>query len=234
MNTFLSRLFALAISVVLLASPLFATCGGGGGGGGGGMSGSGSGGNNTTVYNVPWKIYKTGESATAGGLILYWFPATADEIPRSALKESRSLSLYAGQCVEMKIADDQLPGAKLLVGTSVRPVVVLANPDGTAVGRVENDKGKFKIGEVEKLVGGELKKRETGLDTSLKEAKVKVAGGDKEGAVKLYQTVASEKCMFPKKAKEAAKELKALGAGEFADSLPVPNFDPALSAQIVA
>ena len=44
----------------------------------------------------------------------------------------------------------------------------------------------------------------------MKDAKTKAAS-DKDTAIKLYQSVLSQKCMFPKKAKEAAKELKNLG-----------------------
>jgi tetratricopeptide (TPR) repeat protein len=234
MTNYIARLFALIIAAFLFASPVLATCGGGGGGGGGGMSGSNTGGGSApTVYYVPWKVFRPSDVVSPQGMTLYWFPASAEEVGKSSLKESRALSLYAGQCIDMKIADDQMPFTKQLVGESVRPVVVLANPDGTAVGRVENDKGKFKIGDVEKLVSTEVKRRESALDASAKDAKAKAASGDKPGAIQLYQSIAAEKCMFPKKAKDASKELEKLGAG-VADNSPSPNFDPAVSAKIVA
>lgn len=233
MTNFITRLCAIVIAAFLFTTPVLATCGGGGGGGGGGMSGSGSGGNATTVYYVPWKVFRPGETVAPSGMTLFWFPATAEEVNKSSLKESRSLSLYAGQCIDMKIADDNMPYTKQLVGESVRPVVVLSNPDGTAVGRVENKKGKFEIGDVEKLVSTEVKKRESGLEASAKEAKAKVAAGDKPAAIKLYQSIAAEKCMFPKKAKDATKELEKLGAG-MADNSPSPNFDPYVNANVIA
>jgi tetratricopeptide (TPR) repeat protein len=236
MKNLLMRFFAFALVAFLAASPVFATCGGGGGGGGGGTSGSsGSGGASTIVYHVPWELRKPDAAAISSGLIVYWFPANVEEIKKSPLKESRPLSQYAGQCVSMQLADNRLANAEKLIGESKLPVVVLANPDGSAVGRVENKDGKLKLAEVEKLVGDEFKKRESDVETSLKDAKAKNAAGDKDAAINLYKAVAAEKCMFPKKAKDAEKELKKLGAANIGDTmLPVPNFDPRVSAQIVS
>ena len=39
------------------------------------------------------------------GLVLYWFPASQDELKKSSLRASRTLSLYAGQCISMELAD---------------------------------------------------------------------------------------------------------------------------------
>ena len=138
----------------------WATCGGGGGGGGGGMSGGG-GGPAPTVYNVPWKIFKVAE-APKQGLVLYWFPASNDEVKRSSLRESRTLSLYASQCVAMELADPQIPHADKLIGDSKLPVAVLASPDGTPVSKIENTNGKLKVVDVEKLLDTEMKQRESG------------------------------------------------------------------------
>lgn len=200
------------------------------------MSGSsGSGGTSATVYHVPWALRKDTDPAIKEGIILYWFPASAEELKKSSLKESRALSLYAAQCVSMQLADGRTPNAETLVGTSKLPVAVLAKPDGTAINRVENKEGKLKVADIEKLVGDEVKARETAVETSLKDAKAKAAAGEKEAAVKLYQTVAAEKCMFGKKAKEAEKELKKLGGDKLAVSAPAdtPNFDPRVTARMM-
>lgn len=236
MKTHITRFFAFILVVLFVVSPLWATCGGGGGGGGGGMSGSGSGGGNTVVYNVSWKLYKATDPKITEGLVLYWFPASMEEIKKSPLKESRPLSLYAAQCVTMQLADGRTPNAETLTGTSKLPFVVLAKPDGTPINRVESTNGKLKLAEVEKLVGDEIKAREATIDTELKDARAK-APADKDAAIKLYQAVAAEKCMFAKKAKEAEKELKKLGAaGGAAEAMtmPVPNFDPKVTAQIMS
>jgi len=104
------------------------------------------------------------------------------------------------------------------------PVAVLATPDGTPVTKVENKDGKLKVEAVEKVVDAEVKTRASALDGQLQDAKAKVAAGDKDAAIKLFQAVAEQKCMFPKKAKDAAKELKKLGVGEVARLADGPEF----------
>src|SRR5687768_6476127 len=103
MKAQLARAVAVALLAMFFVQSTFATCGGGGGGGGGGVSGS-SAGSSAPVYPVPWKIRKPTD-APATGLILYWFPASENEIKKSSLLQSRILSLYAKQCVTMEISD---------------------------------------------------------------------------------------------------------------------------------
>jgi len=230
-----ASLFARTLTLLLITlfslSPAWATCGGGGGGGGGGMAGGGggSGASAAETYPVPWKIHDA-KTPPAKGLVVYWFPASKEELTRSSLRMSRTLSLYASQCVSMELADGRLPNADKLIGESKLPVAVIAEPDGTPVSRVENKDGKLKVEAVEKVLDTEVKSRGTTLDNQLKEAKAKVEAGDKEAAIKLYQAVAQQKCMFPGKAKNAAKELKKLGVNEVAaladsPSFPVPVFE---------
>ena len=233
MKTILARGVSFLLVFVFVSSPVWATCGGGGGGGGGGTSGTGSnGGNNPVVYHVPWKLSDP-KAPVSAGLVLYWFPASLDEIKRSSLQESRDLSLYAGQCVSMNYADGHTPNADKLMGDSKLPVAVLATPDGSPISKVENKNGKLAVSDVEKLVGGEIKTRETALDTSLKDAKAKAAAGDSATAIKLYQSVLGEKCMFPKKAKDAASALKKLGVENIGEVPVAPNFDPAITKQML-
>jgi tetratricopeptide (TPR) repeat protein len=225
---------ARSIAVVLLAlffiQSSWATCGGGGGGGGGGMSGGGGGGSDAPTYPVPWKIFKA-QNAPASGLILYWFPATDNEVKNSSLRQSRALSLYASQCVAMEVADARIPNADKLLGDSKLPVAVLATPEGAPVKKVENKDGKLKVADVEKVVESEMKTREGALDSQLAEASRKVKAGDNDGAIKEYRAVLEQKCLFPKKAKEAAKELKKLGV-EVAAVPAAPIFEPRMSARI--
>src|SRR5215213_7048657 len=118
MKTLNTRPLALALILILASYPVFATCAGGGGGGGGGMSSGGSsGGMSPPVYHVPWKIRKQDELAN-NGLVLYWFPASKEELQKSSLRESRVLSLYASQCISMELADGNTPGALKLLGES--------------------------------------------------------------------------------------------------------------------
>ncbi|HKP45099.1 MAG TPA: tetratricopeptide repeat protein [Pyrinomonadaceae bacterium] len=224
-----ARALSLLLIIAFTASPLWATCGGGGGGGVGGMSGGG--GSTPTVYYVPWKIRQTTDPAPQG-LVLYWFPATTAEVKNSSLRASRILTLYASQCVSMELADTQLPNAATLIGDSKLPIAVLVNPDGSPVNKLENTNGKLKVEQVEKLVETEVKQRESALDSDLRDAKAKAAAGDKDAAVKLYQSVATQKCMFPKKAKDAANALKKLGMNYEAAIPATPVFDRQISALI--
>lgn len=237
MMSLAARSIAFLLVMTFVCSPVWATCGGGGGGGGGGTSGSGgSGGGSTSnpvVYHVPWKMLKETDKPVTEGLILYWFPASKEELQRSSLRESRELSLYASQCISMQLADARTPHASELVGNSKLPVAVLASPEGTAVAKLDNTAGKLKVTDVEKLVGAEIKTRGAALDNDLKDAKAKAAS-DRDGAIKLYKNVAAQKCMFPKKAKTAQAELKKLGDENLGTIPAAPNFDPKVTASITA
>ena len=233
----MKKIFARSVVFLLVVgfvyTPVWATCGGGGGGGGGGMSGSGSGGNNTVVYHVPWKVRDDKTPAVKSGLVLYWFPASADEVKKSSLRESRDLSLYAGQCVAMEVADNRLANFNTLVGESKLPIAVLANPDGTTVSKLENKNGKLDVRDVEKLVGNEVKLRKTNVETSMKDGKAAASAGNKDAAIKAFQSVLEQRCMFADKAKDAAKELKKLGVENVGEMLASPNFDAKVSAVMI-
>jgi len=237
MRNQVSRLSALFMVLLLLPVPDWATCGGGGGGGMGGMRSSGpSGGPGGTgdeqVYQVPWKLVKPDDTLTAGGLVVYWFPSSGEEFQRSSLRNSRSLSLYASQCVTMGVADASTSlGQKFLSGEKL-PVVVFAKTDGTVISKLENTKGFLKVDQVEKLVESEMKQREEAIKQQLKAAKEKAKSGDKDGAIPIYRSVLEEKCLFPGKAKDAAKELKKLGVDTAVNLFDAPVMDAAQSARI--
>jgi tetratricopeptide (TPR) repeat protein len=233
MKTHLYRSIAVALLALFFAQSSFATCGGGGGGGGGGSSNSGGGGgmNNPPVYHVPWK---PASAAPAGGLVLYWFPASNAELSKSSLLESRTLSLLASQCVSMQLADTKLANADKLIGESKLPVAVLAKADGSPINKVENTNGKLKVADVEKLVDTEMKQRKSAVAAQLKDAGDKAKGGDKDGAIALYKSVAEQKCLFKKEANDAAKELKKLGVVEIGaiQNIREPIFERRQSATI--
>src|ERR1700686_882642 len=100
MKTKFARSIAVALLALFFVQTSFATCGGGGGGGGGGMSNGGGGIWKAAPYPEPWKKTK---AAPGGGLVFYWFPASESEWRNSSLRESRTLSLYASQCVAMEV-----------------------------------------------------------------------------------------------------------------------------------
>jgi tetratricopeptide (TPR) repeat protein len=227
------RPLAVVLVTLFALSPAFATCGGGGGGGTGGMTSGNAA--NAVVYNVPWRVRAPKDPAPTAGLVLYWFPATNDELQKSSLRQSRALTLYAAQCVSMELGDYRTPEGQKFVADSKPPLAVLAKYDGSVVGKAESGGGMLKVAQVEKLVETEVKKREESLDASLKEGKDKAKAGDSDGATKLLGAVAEEKCMFPKKAKEAAGELKKLGKNiaSLTDApINTPVFEPRQSARI--
>jgi len=234
MNKFVSRLMAVSMAILLLPFPGSATCGGGGGGGMGGMRGGGTGpGGNEEVYQVPWKMADPKNALPSGGLTLYWFPSSVDEFKNSSLRYSRSLSLYASQCVSMVVSDTQAPEMQKLVAGEKLPVAVLTSSEGAAIGKAQNNKGFLKVDQVEKLLDGEMKQREETIKQQIKDGKEKMKAGDKEGAITLFRTVMEQKCLFPGKAKDASKELKKLGV-EVGQVFDAPVMERVQSAKIEA
>jgi tetratricopeptide (TPR) repeat protein len=230
-TSLLQRVVCLLMIYVLLVPQSWATCGGGGGGGMGGMSGGSSGSSQT--YQVPWKVIKP-EEPVKEGLVVYWFPTGADEVQKSSLRESRTLQLYSQQCVTMGIVDAHTPMGEKYVPDGKLPVALLVQPDGTVVNKIENKNGRLSVGDLEKLVESEMKKRESAIKEKMEDAKSKAKSGDSQAAIAELKQVAGQKCMFPGKAKDAVKELKKLGVTDLnAETMPDgPNFDPALSAKI--
>jgi tetratricopeptide (TPR) repeat protein len=228
MKPFLLRLTAILLVAVISAPQLWATCGGGGGGGMGGMSapsmGVGAGMPAQQVYNVPWRVRVPELPPVTAGLVLYWFPSSVQEVQKSSMRTSRVLSLYSEQCISMEIADAATPLGQKLVGADKLPVAVLATPEGDTVAKVENQDGFLRAERVEKVVDGEMKRRDNSLEQQLKQAKEHAKSGDSAGAIPLYRAVLDQKCLFPKRAKDAAKELKKLGVNDVGDILDSPDF----------
>jgi tetratricopeptide (TPR) repeat protein len=228
----IQRVLSVVMIYVFLVSQSWATCGGGGGGGMGGMGGGASASSQT--YQVPWKVIKPDDSPLKEGMAVYWFPTGVDEVQKSSLRESRTLQLYSQQCVTMGIVDAGTPIGRKYVPDGKLPVAVLVQADGTVVNKVENKSGKLSVGDLEKLVESEMKKRESAVKEKMEDAKAKAKAGDSKTAIAELRQVVDQKCMFPSKAKDAVKELKKLGVTDLnAETMPDgPNFDPALSRTI--
>jgi tetratricopeptide (TPR) repeat protein len=119
------------------------------------------------------------------------------------------------------------------------PAAILADGDGKLVGRVENQGGFLKAPEVEKLVRDELRRRDDALNLRLADARAKLKAADNAGAVEAFKAVWDERCLFPKKGKDAARELKKLGSPmpeESTDAAPPadPIFAGPVAARVVA
>src|SRR5689334_17756506 len=149
------QLAAICFIGALVVVDVLATCGGGGGGGTGGMGGGAMG--SEVVYQVPWKLLEAADKGAPGGLVLYWFPASANELQKSSLRNSRMLSLYATQCVTMGVADAGTSLGQKFLADEKLPVAILAQSDGQVIGKARGENGMLRVGQVEKLLEGEMK-----------------------------------------------------------------------------
>ena len=183
-------------------------------------------GSSQQTYQVPWKLI-TPQEPVKEGLAVYWFPTGKTEVQKSSLRESRTLQLYSQQCVTMGIVDVQSALGQKYVPDGKLPVALLVQADGTVVNKIENQNGKLKVGDLEKLVESEMKKRESAVKEKMEAAKAKAKSGDSQAAIAELKQVVEQKCMFPGKAKDAVKELKKLGVTDLnAEAMPDgPNFD---------
>ena len=159
----LLSVFTIAFLVVV---DVLATCGGGGGGGTGGMGGGGGGAE--VVYQVPWKVRqrdatrcRRAASSSTGSR------RRENELKKSSLRNSRTLTLYAPQCVTMGVADAATPLGQKFAADEKLPVAVLAaeRRQGDRQGAGATN-GKLKVGQVEKLLEAEMKQREAGVKGS--------------------------------------------------------------------
>ncbi|HEY8183436.1 MAG TPA: hypothetical protein VII32_14430 [Thermoanaerobaculia bacterium] len=166
---------------------------------------------NGPVSFVPWKVVAPGDSPAKAPMTLYWIPASRDDFKRSELLFSRPLTSYASQCVAMQVirADDAAMIEKLGAAGAL-PIAVLLDGDGKQLGKVDNDRGALNVSAVEKLVRDQLRAGEATLDARLEDARRKASAGDRDSAVATYKSICDLRCVFPRKAKEAERELKKL------------------------
>ena len=162
---------------------------------------------------VPWKVLNPGDAPADTSLVLFWVPGSRDELRHSELLVSRPLAMYATQCVGMHVVrpDDDARIAKLDAAGKL-PLCVLAQHDGTAIAHVGGDHSALRAADVEKMVRDELDSRDAAADRLLDDARRKVDAGDRDAAIGLYRQVAAQSCLFPRKAHDAQKALKKLGA----------------------
>jgi len=214
---------ALALAVVLLASPVMATCGGGGGGGIGGVAPRGGGGSlriprgpapEIEVYQVPWKSVAAGDPVPPGALVLYWFPRSQEEEKGSDLQGSRQLTLAATRCVGLASvpADNAALREKFAAKADTSLAVLVVAADGSELGRAEGKYGRpLALSDAETLVRQGMKRHERAADAQLDSARAKEEQGDKDGAAAIYSRLWAERCFADGPAKKAAKAMEKLG-----------------------
>ncbi|HEX8154395.1 MAG TPA: hypothetical protein VF698_14775 [Thermoanaerobaculia bacterium] len=165
------------------------------------------------VSFVPWKVLNRGDKPIEAPLVLYWIPASRDEIRRSELVTSRALTMYASQCVGMQlIRPDDTRTIENLGASEKLPIAILLAGDGEELGRVEPHRGTLSEPEVAELVRDALGEHEAHAELLLDEAKEKAASGETEAAIVLYRRVWDERCVCPRQGKAAQRALKKLGA----------------------
>jgi hypothetical protein len=161
---------------------------------------------------VPWKVLIPGDPPVKAPLTLFWVPASGEDFKRSDLLISRPLTVYASQCVGMQVirTDDAAMIARLGVAGAL-PAAVLVAGDGREVAKVGSERGELRLSAVERMLRDALRSREAGLDAQLDDDRKRARAGDRDAAVELYKTVWDQRCLFPRKARVAQRELKRLG-----------------------
>ena len=161
---------------------------------------------------VPWKVVEPGDEVRAP-LVLFWIPASRDEVRRSELLTSDELTLYSSQCVAMRVvrSDDEDMLVRLDAGGAL-PMAVLADGDGHVLARVDNEDGTLAVGDVEEMVREELDHRATDADALLDTARQKADAGATDEAIALYRAVWEQRCLCPRQARDAQRALKKLKA----------------------
>lgn len=219
----------LSVSILLTASavPAVATCGGGGGGGDGGMGAS------EKVYTVPWKVVQQADASNADGILVYWFPASQADYEVSDLRNSRPLSLYAKSCFTFNViqsADSPL-FKQFANGAQLPLIAVISAKDGALISKIGGTGSGVTLQSLEDNIAAELKSRENALTAHMNTAQEKLKSGDRDAAITEFKSVVEQQCMFPKRAREAAKELKKLGIST--GQIPEPfRLNPLLNTKI--
>ncbi len=240
-----TKLLVCALISFLICGPVVATCGGGGGGGVGGVAPPadldaprGIGSDDLDTYRVPWRILLPGDALPDGVLVLYWFPASAQEEHASELLASRQLTLAAARCVALVVvtSDNEALRAKYGVKPDAALAVLVDSSDGGELGRAGGKHGPLGRDEVETLVRRGIDRSADGIDRLLDGARVKAEHGDAEAAIAGYTRVWQARCLAPKPAKKAAKALKKLGhpVEDARLDLALPDERPATERAIAA
>lgn len=167
---------------------------------------------NAHAVFVPWKMVRPGTPPVSAPLMLFWVPASREELRRSPLLTSEPLAHYATQCVSMLVIrpDDYAMVDSLGVKGRL-PAAILADGDGRILARLETDSGELPVEDVEELVGDTLADLGTAADALLDAAKEKAASGETEAAQAMYRKVWEQRCTCPRQGKDAQRALRKLG-----------------------
>jgi hypothetical protein len=161
------------------------------------------------VSFVPWRVIEPGTEIDAP-LVLFWIPATTDELRHSDLLTSDALLQFSTRCVAMRVVrlSDSVRVAGLAGDDSRLPLAVLTDRDGVVIGRVTSGGDALPAGPVEDLVREELDRREEHADDALDRARACADARDTQGAAALYQSVWKDRCVCPRQGRDAGRALR--------------------------
>ncbi len=162
------------------------------------------------VSLVPWRVLDPAAEVDSP-LVLYWIPASGEELRRSEMLTSYDLTLFSSRCVAMRVVrfNDSIRLTKLGVGSDL-PMAVLADAEGQVLGRVEAENGLLPVPEVEELVQEELDRREAAADALLDRAREYAEEDHHEAALELYGSVWEARCLCPRQARDAKRAMRKL------------------------
>ncbi|HEX2061657.1 MAG TPA: hypothetical protein VHK90_13030 [Thermoanaerobaculia bacterium] len=163
------------------------------------------------VSLVPWKVLAPRDTVDAP-LVLFWIPASPEELRRSPLLTSDELTLYSSRCVAMRVVrvDDRARMARLAPDHEI-PVAVLTDRRGEVLGQIDGEDGYLPVSEVESLVRNELERRAAEAEALLDRAREHAEAREIVAARELYQRVWEERCTCPRQGRDAKRALRKLG-----------------------
>ena len=156
---------------------------------------------------VPWKVLAPGTPPEQAPLVLFWVPASREELRRSPLLTSDELTRYSSQCVAMRVVrlDDRERLARLEIADEI-PAVILTAAEGEVLGK----RDAHRVADVEAMVREELQTRAATAEAMLDRARERAEAGEVEAAVAIYRQVWSQRCECPRQGKAAHRALRKL------------------------
>ena len=177
---------------------------------------------------MPWKFLPRGAELDKGQVVIYWLPASLDEVKRSPLLTSHALLEDTARCVGLQIVvPDDAATIEKLGATGKLPMALIIDQDGRVIRQVNNTRGVLRPQSVEQMVSDELNARDDEVFRELTEAKKRASAGEKEKAIDLYKKIWDDRCLYPLVGAEAQHALKGFGV-IVKETVAPPPADPNL------
>jgi len=169
---------------------------------------SGPGTGNPEERPVHWTYMAKGAAFANQPLVLYWLPASLDDIEKSPLSTSLKLFEDSSSCLGLQIvAPDDAATIERLGATGKLPIAMLTDGQGRVIRTAENVRGVLRPAPVEQMVTEEFRARDEAMYREMTEARRLATSGDKQRAIELYKKVWDDRCLFPVGGAEARRAL---------------------------